>query len=150
MSTRNLFLALVLLLGAAASAQAAPGQPNFMPALYGDGELWGTKFTALIPGPNGHNEQSYDGLYIVRNRPGGQMPVSEAAPGNPAYNGGRWSVNQVFWTEAGFIAYGGDVPVLTSFDEILYEEGMGHVYIMSGSFEGGPPQYFQCPLLPVK
>ena len=150
MSVRNLLLTTILLLGAAASAQAAPGQPNFMPALYGDGELWGTKFAAVIPGPNGHNNQSYDGLFIVRNRPGGQMPVAEAAPGNPAYNGGRWAVYQAFWTEEGFIAHGGDVPVLTSYEELAYHEAMGHLYVMSGSFDGGPPDYFLCPMLPVK
>ena len=149
MSFRNTILTSVLLLGAVVTAQAAPGQPNFMPALYGDGELWGTKFTALIPEPNSHNEQSFDGLFIVRNRPGGQLPVSEAAPGNPDYNGGRWGT-QVFWTELGFIDHGGNVPVLTSYAEILEHESLGHLYIMEGSFEGGPPEYFQCPLLPVK
>ena len=55
MSFRITFLTSVLLLGAVVTAQAAPGQPNFMPALYGDGELWSTKFTALIPEPNSHN-----------------------------------------------------------------------------------------------
>jgi hypothetical protein len=37
-----------------------------------------------------------------------------------------------------------------SYEEILWEESQGHVIIMHGTFDGGPPQYFQCPLLPVK
>lgn len=150
MTFKSSLLTTLLFLGAASAAQAAPGQPNFMPALYGDGDVWGTKFAAAIPGPNDHNGQSFDGLYIIRNHPDGQLPVSEAAPGNPAYNGGRWNVNQVYWTADGFMAYGGDVPVLMSFDEILYEESLGHVLIVAGTFEGGPPQYFLCPMLPVK
>lgn len=150
MTVKTALLSVILLLGAASAAQAAPGKPNFMPALYGDGDVWGTKFTAEIKGPNGRNDQSYDGLYIIRNHPDGQLPVAEAAPGNPAYNGGRWDVNQVYWTADGFTAYAGDVPVLMSYDEILYEESMGHVLVMAGTFDGGPPQNFVCPMLPVK
>jgi hypothetical protein len=149
MSFRTILIT-CLLMSAAVSAQGAPGQPNFMPALYGDGELWGTKFTALLPPPNAHNGQSFDALYVIRNHPDGQLPVSEAAPGNPNYNGGRWDVHQVFWTEQGFIDHMGNVPVLMSYEDILLHESLGHLYIMEGTFEGGPPQYFQCPMLPVK
>ena len=30
------------------SAFANPGQPNFMPSVYGDGEVWGTKGTTTL------------------------------------------------------------------------------------------------------
>ena len=150
MFMRSALLCCALILGTAATAHAAPGQPNFMPALYGDGEVWGTKFTAVLPEPNAHNHQSFDGLFFIRNYPGGQLPVSEAAPGNPDYNGGRWDVRQVFWTDLGFVDHGGNVPVLTSYDEILEHESLGHLVIIDGTFDGGPPvEYFQCPLLPV-
>ncbi|WP_152204991.1 hypothetical protein [Marinobacter changyiensis] len=132
-------------------AHAAPGQPNFMPALWGDGEVWSTKGTTALPAPTANNLQSFDTLYVVTNsnNPEGQLPVSEAAPGNPAYNGGRWFTHTVEWTEAAFMDHG-FVPVLTSYEDIQYHESIGHLAITPGSFPDGPPVYFQCPLLPVK
>jgi hypothetical protein len=145
-----LFLFGVILL-APVSAQAAPGAPNFGPALYGDGEVWGTKGTTALPAPNDHNTQSFDKLFVITNSNNldGQLPVSEAAPGNPDYNGGRWFTHTVEWTQAGFDAHG-TVPVLTSYDEVMHHYQLGHLNITTGSPEGGPPDYFQCPLLPVK
>lgn len=126
---------------------ADPGQPNFMAALYGDGEVWGTKGTTTLPAPNAKNLQSFDKLYVITNfnNPNAvQLPVSEAAPGNPNYNGGRWYLHTVEWTEAGFVAYGGFAPVVKSEEEIKYNEEMGYLVITAGS------AFFQCPLLPVK
>ena len=80
---------------------ANPGKPNFGPAIYGDGEVWGTKGAATIPAPNGNNNQSYDKLFVVVNGAPGQLPVAEAAPRNPAYNGGRWFTHTVMWTDEG-------------------------------------------------
>jgi hypothetical protein len=134
------------------SAFAAPGVPTFMPALYADGEVWGTKGTTELPPPNARNEQSFDALYVITNdnNPDTQLPVGEAAPGNPAYNGGRWDTQTVEWTPAGFVALG-IVPILMSEDDILYHYDMGHLTITEGSpgGPGAPPDYFQCPLLPV-
>jgi hypothetical protein len=132
-------------------AVADPGKPNFVPALYGDGETWGTKGTTTLPAPNAHNRQSFDALYVITNsnNPMGQLPVSEAAPGNPNYNGGRWFTHTVEWTAEGFMHHG-IVPVLTSDADLDLHESLGHLVITPGSFPGGPPVYFQCPLLPVK
>lgn len=130
---------------------ANPGQPNFMPSVYGDGEVWGTKGTTALPAPNAANRQSFDALYVITNsnNPEGQLPVSEAAPGSPDYNGGRWFTHSVEWTADAFMHYG-IVPVLTSYDDIQYQANMGYLVITPGSFPNGPPVYFQCPLLPVK
>jgi hypothetical protein len=130
---------------------ANPGQPNFMPSLYGDGQVWGTKATTTLPAPNAANRQSFDNLYVVTNsnNPQGQLPVSEAAPGNPEYNGGRWFTHTVEWTAAGFQAHG-IVPVLKSEADIDHHESLGHLVVTPGSFPNGPPVYFQCPLLPTK
>ena len=70
------------------------------------------------------------------------MPVAEAAPGNPAYNGGRWDVHQVMWTGVPYL--------LTSYEDILSEEAMDNLMIVHSTFPDGPPQYFLCPMLPVK
>jgi hypothetical protein len=130
-------------LTAAGGAQAAAGQPNFTAALYGDGELWGTKATTELPAPNANNTQSFDKLFVIVNGAPGQLPVSEAAPGNPDYNGGRWFTHTALWTS-------GEPTVLTSYDDIMHHHDLGELSIAAGSFEGGPPNYFQCPLLPVK
>ncbi|HYQ72683.1 MAG TPA: hypothetical protein VET88_12245 [Gammaproteobacteria bacterium] len=134
----------------AAAVQAAA--PNFSPSVYGDGVAWGTKGNAALPAPNEYNRQSFDALYVITNsnNPQGQLAVSEAAPGNPDYNGGRWFTHTVEWTAEGFMAHGGIVPVLTSYDEIQQENNAGYLVITPGSFPDGPPVYFQCPLLPVK
>lgn len=133
----------------AAPAFANPGKPNFGPALYADGEAWGTKATTGLPAPNEHNTQSFDKLFVITNGADGQLPVAEAAPGNPAYNGGRWITHTVVWTDAG-IMHHGEVPVLKSYADVMLHAGLEHLTITEGSFEGGPPDYFQCPLLPVK
>ena len=75
-------------------------------------------YATALPAPNAHNMRSFDKLFMITNsnNPAGQLPVSEAAPGNPDYNGGRWWAQTVEWTEAGFLAHPGYVPVLTSYE----------------------------------
>jgi hypothetical protein len=142
---------LALSLMVVGTASANPGQPNFTPQIWGDGQLWGTKGAATLPAPNDNNVQSFDKLFVITNsnNPEGQLPVAEAAPGNPAYNGGRWFTHTVAWTQAGFDAHG-TVPVLKSYADILFHYNLGHLTITPGSPEGGPLPYFECPLLPVK
>lgn len=135
----------------ASQALAAPGAPNFSEAIYADGTAFGTKGTTALPAPNEYNRQSFDALYVVTNdnNPETQLPISEAGPGNPDYNGGRWFTHTVEWTEAGFLAHG-IVPILKSYEDIMHHKNLGHLVITPGSFPGGPMVYFQCPLLPVK
>ena len=145
---RNIALLSAMLLLATVTQAAAP---NFSASVYGDGVAWGTKGTTVLPAPNEHNRQAFDALYVITNsnNPEGQLPVSEAAPRNPAYNGGRWFTHTVEWTAEGFMAHG-IVPVLMSYGDIQLHENLGHLVITPGSFPNGPPVYFQCPLLPVK
>ncbi|MFB6172488.1 MAG: hypothetical protein ABEJ23_08125 [Haloarculaceae archaeon] len=142
------------LLGGVAAGSAAP---DFSPRVWGDGEQWGTKVTGTISNPN---EQSLDKLFVVTNPvtgalPSGTLPVSEAAPGNPAYNGGRWWTHVAAWTEAGIGAHGSPPPLLTRYgpaddpESILFHEALDHVTVSEGPPAGGPPAYFRCPLLPV-
>jgi len=140
-----------LVLAFAAPAAADPGQPNFGPAVYGDGRAWGTKGAAALSAPSESNLQSFDKLFVVinSNNPAGQLPVSEAAPGNPDYNGGRWFTHTVAWTQAGLDAHG-TVPVLMSYADIMFHYNLRHLTITPGSPTEGPPPYFECPLLPVK
>lgn len=133
------------------AAMANPGKPDFGPGLWADGEVWGTKGTTALPAPTEHNEQSFDKLFVIvnSNNPLPQMPVAEAAPGNVHYNGGRWLTYTAWWTDKGFEDHG-TVPILTSYADLLVHYMLGHIEFEVGSPEGGPPEYFQCPLLPVK
>lgn len=147
MKSRLLLAPLALMLALTGASLAYADAPNFGPAIYGDGEIWGTKGLGELPPPNGHNNQSFDKLFIFVNGAPGQMPVSEAAPRNPAYNGGRWSAQTVMWTAAGLAAHN-PLPVLKSYTDIQIHESLGHLAIAPGHPMGGP-DYFECPLLPI-
>ncbi len=131
----TLTFALVLMIVTVVPAFAAG--PNFGPAIYADNETWGTKGTAQLPPPTENNRQSFDGLFKF---PGGeiegQLPVAEAAPGNPLYNGGRWIEYNVTWNTT--------PELVTSYAQLHDLETSGAVTIT----ETG--KYFQCPLLPTK
>ncbi len=147
----TLTIVLILSLVTVLPAFAAPGKPNFGPALWADGKQFGTKAAAAIPAPNAANLRSFDKLFVITNsnNPAGQLPVAEAAPGNPNYNGGRWYTQTVEWTASGFADHG-TVPVLTSYSDVMTHYKLGHLTITPGTFAGGPPAFFECPLLPVK
>ncbi|MEN4040963.1 MAG: hypothetical protein ROW39_01365 [Anaerolineaceae bacterium] len=131
----TLLLALAMLVFALPVSAAAP---NFGPAIYADGQAWGTKALGSLPPPNDHNGQSFDMLFAFTNGVAGQLPVSEAGPGNPNYNGGRWSLQSATWA-------GGAQPVLiTSYAQLAMYVDAGLITVTSAN------TYFLCPLLPVK
>ena len=137
MKNKLLVMILVAALLIVAAVPAFAAGPNFGPAIYADDETWGTKGTTDLPAPTENNRQSFDGLFKF---PGGeiqgQLPVAEAAPGNPNYNGGRWIEYTVTWI--------GTPELVTSYAQLHALEEAGAVSIT----ETG--NYFQCPLLPVK
>jgi hypothetical protein len=144
------FLTLILVLSLVAVVPAFAASPNFSPAIYADGKAWGTKGLAVLPAPNDDNLQSFDKLYaFVNSNNPEQLPVSEAGPGNPDYNGGRWYTQTVMWTQQAFDDFG-TVPVLKSYEDIM--NYMSYLDIQPGSPDpvNGPPNFFECPLLPVK
>ncbi|HSJ56984.1 MAG TPA: hypothetical protein VLC95_07370 [Anaerolineae bacterium] len=114
--------------------------PNFDAGVFADGEAFGTKGTTTLPAPTAANAQSYDVILVFTNGAEGQLPVAEAAPGNPNYNGGRWTAYTATWIE--------NLPhpkiVLTSYDDVLFHVSLGHIALEDAH------NYFQCPLLPVK
>lgn len=115
--------------------------PNFGDAIYADGETWGTKGTTDLPAPTENNRQAYDGLFKFANGGvEGQLPVAEAAPGNPHYNGGRWIEYTVTWTNEA------EAVLVTSYAQLHALKEAGAVTIA----EVEPGHYFQCPLLPTK
>jgi hypothetical protein len=132
---------LMLFLGLALSAFAAPVSaegPNFGPAIYADGQAWGTKGLGDLPPPNGRNNQSFDMLFAFTNGVSGQLPVSEAGPGNPSYNGGRWNLQNATWVD------GAEPVLITSYAQLRMAVDAGLIAVTSAN------TYFLCPLLPVK
>jgi hypothetical protein len=134
---------------------AYAGGPNFQAGLWADDEQWGTKVTTGLPDAkkNGH---SFDAFYFITaegwtasDGPGGwlQPPVMEAAPGNPAYNGGRWKTIRVTVLNPDGISF-----PLTSEAEIVQEAAEGDLMVGTQPEPDGahPWLYFQCPLLPFK
>ena len=134
-------LTLVLALSLVLAVPALADGPNFDPAIYADGEAWGTKGTASLPAPTDNTEQSFDKLFRFTNGVEGQLPVAEAAPGNPDYNGGRWYAHSVTWNN------GADAVLLTSYADIIAHAS--ELTITPGALDD-PANFFQCPLLPVK
>lgn len=149
MTSKTLLMLLTAVCIPVMAGTALAQQPNFSPALYADGAVWGTKATTVLPAPRGNNLRSFDKLFVVVNGAPGQLPVAEAAPGNPLYNGGRWFTHTVMWTAEGMSAHD-PLPVLMSYYDIELHYNLGHLAIAPGSPAGGPPAYFECPLLPVK
>jgi hypothetical protein len=126
-----LTLTAVLLLAMPVFAQP----PSFGPAIYADGKMWATQGVATLPPPNDHDAQSFDQLFRFTNPAPGQLPVAEAAPGNPIYNGGRWNAFEVTWNIP-------DPPVVTSYAELMQH---AEDFTMVSAND-----YFECPLRPVK
>lgn len=77
----------------------------------------------------------------------GQRSVAQYAPGDPEYNGGRWNVMLVTFTDMGKDVHDpdGDGEVnfeLTNAEDVLHHAELGHLAITH------PGVYFECPLLP--
>src|SRR6266536_1789149 len=95
---RRLALILVALtaLTVAASAQAGGSGGVTGPAFYVDGQLYRTVNTPTDFSGTGAPASSFDTIYDF----GGLQPnVATAAPGDPGYNGGRWRVHALSFTD---------------------------------------------------
>ncbi|WP_303720793.1 hypothetical protein [Malonomonas rubra] len=114
-------------------------------AIWAHGTIYGT-----IATPTSFNlppVQSTDTIYsFMLSGLTGQRSVSESAPGDRNYNGGRWSVKVVLFTDQGKAIHDPDNDgavnfELTSAEKVLEHEALGHLTIMDTSI------YFECPLL---
>ena len=79
----------------------------------------------------------------------GQRSVAEHAPGDRGYNGGRWNVMAVTFTEDGLAIHDmdGDGTVdfeLTNAEAVKQHEQWGHLTIEEAGV------YFECPLRPQR
>ena len=139
---------LFLLLSSLSPAAWAAGAAVVQDAIWGDGELYGTVVTpTTFSSPPLH---STDIIYnFSMSGLAGQRSVAESVPGDRDFNGGRWNVHMVVFTQSGLDVHDPDVDgvvnfELTSAEEVLEHEALGHLTITHADF------YFECPLLPSR
>ncbi|KAB1188151.1 MULTISPECIES: hypothetical protein [Haloferax] len=117
---------------AAADASNNPAKPG---RIYADDRLFATADVTDLPKPNGRNDHSFDELYVFVD--GSQHAVTEAAPGERDFNGGRWSVTTVEWKES-------PTETVTNDDRLHELEASGDIVVIA---EG--VRYFECPMIPL-
>ena len=142
--------ALAFGVGTTGSAAAREGKPSEDGAIYGSDAVWRTKFTTEIPGPTDDNAGSFDDLYfVVYDGAPVQLPLSEAAPGDTDYNGGRW-ISETS-TVLDWETYEDEYQPITNAED--FHDAV-HEGVLSEPTLGAPggvrPDYFQCPLLRVR
>ena len=109
----------------AASFAVAGGPPGG--AIWADGYAFKTIDTQNSLPDKGPK----DGIYVFANLDG-QKPVAESKPGDQDYNGGRWQVYVLEFTESGLAAHDGDGNgvadfELTSWEMVEQHIGLGHL-----------------------
>jgi len=135
---------LICLSGVSAIAKSEKAAQRVEDLIWADGRIYDTILTgASFTSPPSH---SVDILYnFAMSGLEGQRPVSDAWPGNKNYNGGRWWVHFVVFTDAGKALHDAIEDGIVDFElmsaeEILLHEAMGYLTIMPSSV------YFSCPL----
>jgi hypothetical protein len=144
----KLLLALGFILSAAfAHAASDKASTRVDDVIWANGEIYSTVLTTnSFKNPPAH---TLDLLFnFAMSGLSGQRPISDAAPGDGHYNGGRWDVQMVAFTDAGKDAHDpdGDGIVnfeLTSAEMVMHHVQLGHIVITPANF------YFSCPLVKV-
>lgn len=141
-----LVLSLVTLATVIALPAAAAKATRVANAIWVDGYLYDTVATdtSFLAPP----EHSTDTIYSFgMSGLTGQRSVADAAPGDPDFNGGRWSVKMVLFTDQGVALFDPDGDGVVNFElmsdaEVLEHEAAGDLEIFDTTI------YFECPLLP--
>jgi hypothetical protein len=116
-------------------------------AIWADDRLFGTVLTDTDF--NSPPAQSTDVIFnFSASGLTGQKSVAEAAPG-PGFNGGRWHVYAVTFTEAGKLVYDPDGngavnSQFTNAEDVLEAATLGHLVIQDAM------KFFVCTLFPVR
>jgi hypothetical protein len=123
---RSGVLAAMLLVCGAAIAGAQVGPPDF--ETYANDEL----FSGVLTPRDLPDQGKFDTIYVLGN---GLKPVSDAAPGDRHYNGGRWEVRPVTWLTLA-------PQQFTNAAQVQAAAAAGQIRI------GDVVRRFECPLIP--
>jgi hypothetical protein len=135
----SFLIALVLASAVAVGAQAGVTGPAF----YVDGQLYRTVNTPTDLSKTGAPDSSFDTIYDFG---GLQLNVATAAPGDPGYNGGRWRVHGLQFSNYGAAVQQFDTNGsgdLDSASEIQAALAAG------GATDVGVVKSFVCPVIKV-
>jgi hypothetical protein len=131
-------LAATLALGPLVHAGVGPPAPN---AFWVDGSLYATVGTPTDLPDRGPK----DGIYVFTNL-NGQRPVAEAKPGDRDYNGGRWQVTLIEFTQQGLDAHDADNDGVADFELQSWEMVQQHMGLGHLAMAGQGPS-FVCPVI---
>ena len=134
-------LAALTAIPAVASAQGAGGVGG--PAFYVDGEVYRTIGTPTDLSHTHAPDHSFDTIYDVSAYQ--SLNVSEAAPGVPGYNGGRWRVQVVTFTDHASALAAFDANASGDFDSDEEVEAA----IMAGMASTADGPSFECPVINI-
>lgn len=143
---RNALIATVtscaLVLGAAGVAAADGGGGATGPAFYVDGQLYRTVNTPTDLSNTGAPESSFDTIYQFF----GVQPfnVATAAPGDPGYNGGRWRVHGLQFTDYAAAVAAFDTNDSSDFDS---DEEVAAALEAGAATDIGVVKSFVCPVI---
>lgn len=130
-----------------ATALCAGSSPTVTAGGPPGGNFWadGMAFRTVVSPANLPDHGPKDGLYVFEGL-SGQNPVSETKPGDADYNGGRWQVYVLEFTDDGKAVHDPDGNgaanfELTSWEMVEHHIGLGHLTQIAM----GPT--FVCPLI---
>lgn len=132
---------LILTVGVAIVATAKPVGPPVTNAIWVDDELFGTVATPT----NLPDKGPKDGIFsFMDSGLSGQRSVAEAKPGDQDYNGGRWQVYLLKFTEEGKEIHDKNNDGAVDFELTNWEQVKHHIEL--GHFEVSDGPSFVCPL----
>jgi hypothetical protein len=113
------------------------------PAFYVDGELYRTVGTPTDFSGTGAPEHSFDVIYEFF---GLQRNVADSAPGHPGYNGGRWMVHGLSFSNYAAAVAAHDTNGSGNFDS---DEEVAAALASGAATDLGVIKQFECPAIPL-
>jgi hypothetical protein len=113
------------------------------PAFYVDGVVYRTVGTPTDLSDTGAPEHSFDTIYEFF---GLQINVADAAPGTPGYNGGRWMVHGLSFSDYAAAVAAHDANGSGNFDS---DEEVAAALASGAATDIGVIKSFECPSIPL-
>jgi hypothetical protein len=113
------------------------------PAFYVDGVIYRTVGTPTDLSGTGAPEHSFDTIYQFF---GLQLNVATAAPGDPGYNGGRWMVHGLSFSDYAAAVAVHDANGSGNFDS---DEEVAAALASGAASDIGIVKMFECPVIPL-